>query len=353
MKMESNLIVLHERHHQSNDGLLGFDPTPKAAKLQFTPRPLHGLEKVKFSAVACGEDHVLALSLQGHVWSWGNGQQSQLGRRVIERRKLNALSPSKLALRKIAAIGCGSYHSFAVDDQGKVYAWGLNTFGQLGLETVEDQVVEPLVVEALLPEKHDGAKVVQIDAGSHFSLFLFDNGQVWGTGRCDGNELGLGDDHPAKVQLIKEREAWAAEREVQLQEEMKQYEAKMQAKKDAHIGTEGAFAGVLSAEDLPPTRGPPPDEYLTEPVHIPIPDDLPISQISAGPRYSVVVARNGQAYSWGLGQNSELGQGDEETVETPTVLRSKALRGAVSLSASAGGQHAILLTLPRKEQDSA
>lgn len=292
---------------------------------------------------------MLALSLQGHVWSWGNGQQSQLGRRVIERRKLNALYPSKLALRKIVTIGCGSYHSFAVDEAGKVYAWGLNTFGQLGMETSEDQVVEPQVVETLLPENHDGAKVVQVDAGSHYSLFLFDNGQVWGCGRCDGNELGLGEDHPAKIQLTKERDAWAAEREVQLQQEMKDYEAKMKAKKDAHIGTEGAFAGVLSAEDLPPTRGPPPDEYLTEPVHIPFPGDRPIAQVSAGPRYSVAVARDGFAYTWGLGQNSELGQGDEETVETPTQLKSKSLKEAVCLATSAGGQHAILLTLPRAE----
>lgn len=53
----------------------------------------------------------------------GNGQQAQLGRRIIERRKTNGLAPERLALRKIARVGSGSYHSFAIDHKGVVYAW--------------------------------------------------------------------------------------------------------------------------------------------------------------------------------------------------------------------------------------
>ena len=53
----------------------------------------------------------------------GNGQQAQLGRKIIERRKVNGLAPERLSLRKIALVGSGSYHSFAVDYQGNVYAW--------------------------------------------------------------------------------------------------------------------------------------------------------------------------------------------------------------------------------------
>lgn len=53
----------------------------------------------------------------------GNGQQAQLGRKIIERRKSNGLEPERLALRHIVSIGSGSYHSFAVDRGGTVYAW--------------------------------------------------------------------------------------------------------------------------------------------------------------------------------------------------------------------------------------
>jgi alpha-tubulin suppressor-like RCC1 family protein len=53
----------------------------------------------------------------------GNGQQAQLGRKIIERRKTNGLEPERLALRDIVCVGSGSYHSFAVDKAGVVYAW--------------------------------------------------------------------------------------------------------------------------------------------------------------------------------------------------------------------------------------
>lgn len=62
----------------------------------------------------------------------GNGQQAQLGRKIIERRKTNGLDPERLAIRNIVLIGSGSYHSFAVDKAGVVYAWvSLNYFVRL------------------------------------------------------------------------------------------------------------------------------------------------------------------------------------------------------------------------------
>ncbi|KDN44271.1 RCC1/BLIP-II [Tilletiaria anomala UBC 951] len=336
---------------RSNEGLLGFDPTPNSEKLQYLPRALRGLEKVRFSAIACGEDHVLALSTDGIVYTWGNGQQAQLGRRVIERRKINALFPSKLALREIEVIGCGSYHSFAVDSAGTVYAWGLNTFGQLGLEPKDDLIVEPVVVDALSPENHGGAKVKQIAAGAHYSLFLYDNGEVWGTGRCDGHELGIDESHPAMQAILKARDLWSKQRDIDLARELEAYNKHMSAKREEaqKNGTAGGMMGnVLSSEDMPPVKGPPPDEYVPEPVHIPMPNNVKVVHISCGTRHSLAVAVDGTAYSWGLGLNSELGQGDEETLQVPTPLKSKTLVTHAALTASAGGQHSVLLGVPKQ-----
>jgi regulator of chromosome condensation len=36
-------------------------------------------------------------------------------------------------------ISCGSEHSVALDVNGNVYTWGLNSFGQLGHQNYEDQ----------------------------------------------------------------------------------------------------------------------------------------------------------------------------------------------------------------------
>jgi hypothetical protein len=89
---------------QASDGLLGFDGLPNSPKIQYTPLTIPILSKQKFVQIASGVDHVLALTAQGHVWVWGNGQQGQLGRKIIERRKVNGLKPERLALRKIKRI---------------------------------------------------------------------------------------------------------------------------------------------------------------------------------------------------------------------------------------------------------
>ncbi len=304
------------------------------------------MQKIRFAAVTCGEDHVLALTLAGQVYTWGNGQQGQLGRRVIERRKINALVPSKLDIKNAVAVGAGSFHSFAVDKDGQVHAWGLNTFGQLGLEPKKDLVTSPVVIDELSPEHHGGARVIQIEAGEHFSLFLFDNGEVWGSGKCDAGQLGIDEDHPAKQAILKAREEWRERRKVEFEAESAAYKTRMEAKEaqaKASGQPAGALEGVLSSEDMPPVMGLPPSEFVFEPVHIPMPGASKIAQISCGARYSIAVAQDGKAYSWGTGVNAELGQGDEEEIEVPTLLQSKTLNQHVALSASAGGQHALLL----------
>lgn len=199
---------------QSSEGLLGFNGVPGASKTQFSPIPLPSISNHRFSAVACGADHVLALTTDGFVYVWGNGDQNQLGRRIIERRKINGLAPERLALRNIVAIGAGAYHSFAVNKDGKVYAWGLNSLRQTGVSEDrggEDDIIQvPTLVDGLDPSEHGGAKVIQIEGGEHHTIFLFDNGEVWGCGRCDGFQLGLGKEHPARkecderIQLAKE-----------------------------------------------------------------------------------------------------------------------------------------------------
>ena len=63
----------------------------------------------------------------------GAGQQFQLGRRVLERHKLTALSPQQFGLYDIKYIACGDYHCFAVNLNDEVFAWGLNQYGQCGI----------------------------------------------------------------------------------------------------------------------------------------------------------------------------------------------------------------------------
>ena len=130
--------------------------------------------------VAAGGNHVLALDHQGNVFSWGCGQQSQLGRRIMTgRAERRALTPCEFGLprKQITYISCGAFHSFAIDKQGQVYTWGLNNFGQTGMpseDTEEGSIVEKsTIVPSLKPYR-----IQEIDGGTHHSIACTVDGKL-------------------------------------------------------------------------------------------------------------------------------------------------------------------------------
>lgn len=337
---------------RSNDGLLGFDGQVGSSKMQNQPVTLPALQQHSFSQIACGDDHILALTTTGVVYTWGNGQQLQLGRRIIERRKINGLNPEKVGLRDVVLIGTGAYHSFAVDKKGNVYGWGLNSLKQVGIDSEEDTVATPRLIPSLSPKElsADGSvKVVAITAGQHHSLFLLSDGRVFGCGRCDGCELGLdSSSHPAMLEVQRMRGEWRSKREEEMKVEMQAWEKRMADKKksssDAASSSSG-LGGAVSSDDLPPVMGPPPDEYIPTPVHIPFPGGVKITSLSAGARFNLATDSTGKVYSWGFGNQSQLGLGDEESAEVPTEVKSKQFRGHVGVFVAAGGQHSTVLAV--------
>lgn len=150
------------------------------------------LEKYRIVDIAAGTDHALALTDEGHVYSWGDGKQFQLGRRIMERRKTNGLVPERLALRNIVHIASGAYHSFALNDKNELFVWGCNNFKQTGLSE-EYGGRAPDVIES--PTKLDtftnDLTVKRVDAGEHHSVVLLSNGTVYTFGRADSSQLGF------------------------------------------------------------------------------------------------------------------------------------------------------------------
>ncbi len=172
---------------QSNEGIFGFT---KDIRVQTTPMLLPALKKIK--SIACGSDHVLALDIKGNVFAWGSGQQNQLGRRVIERTKIQGLVPREFGLpkNKITYVGCGAYHSFAIDNTDTVWAWGLNSFGETGIaDNIGDEgavVLKPTKVEEL-----SGRKLTCIKGGAHHSVGVTETGDCLVWGRLDGYQTGI------------------------------------------------------------------------------------------------------------------------------------------------------------------
>ena len=93
-------------------------------------RLVEGLRGVRVVAVAARGAHTLALDDRGRVYSWGRGDEGQLGHGAFEAvphpRRIARLPTS------VVAVGAGRTHSLALDADGAVYSWGCGDDGALG-----------------------------------------------------------------------------------------------------------------------------------------------------------------------------------------------------------------------------
>lgn len=187
-------------------------------------------------------------------------------------------------------VGAGSYHSFAVHKNGKVYAWGLNSFGETGIakeigEGGESDVHHATIVTSL--EKF--GDVICIDGGAHHTVAVTDRGELLVWGRLDGYQLGL------PISSLPEDEV------------------------------------VRDSANKP--------RILKVPTQVPGIDAV---QCAAGSDHCVAVGKNGKAYAWGFSTTFQTGLGTDDDVEVATQIDNTATRGKKLVWAGCGGQFSVL-----------
>jgi alpha-tubulin suppressor-like RCC1 family protein len=127
-----------------------------------------------------------ALLNDGTVLAWGSNTYGQLGNNTITNSNVpihvrNATDTGSLS--NIIAIAGGSHSGYAVMNDGTVWAWGLNSDGQLGNGSYTDEHL-PVQVVGL-------TNVIAVAAGLNFGVALKSDGSVWTWG--DNNDGQLGD----------------------------------------------------------------------------------------------------------------------------------------------------------------
>uniref|UniRef100_A0A671KEV0 Alsin-like n=1 Tax=Sinocyclocheilus anshuiensis TaxID=1608454 RepID=A0A671KEV0_9TELE len=103
-------------------------------------------------------------SLQTEVWSWGRGQEGQLGHGDLLSRPQPVYVKS-LNGKEVLRVAAGAHHSLALTAQSQVFSWGCNTSGQLG--HMESPTTLPH-----LTKLSDGIRVWDIGAGQQHTLLL-------------------------------------------------------------------------------------------------------------------------------------------------------------------------------------
>jgi len=150
--------------------------------------PVQVSELAEVDAIAAGWSHTLALKTDGTVWAWGYNGNGQLG--VITTETCNDSRPCSSiplqvsGLTDVAVITSGDLHSIALKDEGTVWAWGSNRYGQLGDGTTIDSPA-PIQINGL-------TDVTAIVAGHSRSFAIKTDGSIWAWGYNGNGQLGDG-----------------------------------------------------------------------------------------------------------------------------------------------------------------
>ncbi len=160
---------------------------------QSTPVQVSGLTGI--TAISAGNNHSLALKNDGTVWSWGNDSYGQLGDNASLTDQPTPVQVS--GLTGITAISGGWSHSLALKNDGTVWAWGRDNYGQLGDNASLTNQPTPVQVSGL-------TGIIYIAAGYGHSLAVKNDGTVWSWGWDAMGQLGDNaslTDQPTPVQV--------------------------------------------------------------------------------------------------------------------------------------------------------
>ncbi|CAJ1342480.1 unnamed protein product [Effrenium voratum] len=177
------------------------DDTPEVEDIWFVESPRHiPIGSVPIVRVVCGADHSLVLDLHGLIYAWGMNGEGQCG----VGRSGDVFAPERVVMPTVqgggqalvAHMAAGSRHSMFVSAKdgsmgstagGKVYVWGCNASGRLGLGHDRNELA-PVLVEALL-----SCKISLVAAGEAHSGAVDVSGALWLWGLGSYGRLGLGE----------------------------------------------------------------------------------------------------------------------------------------------------------------
>ena len=148
------------------------------------------------------QDSLYAILDNGSLYAWGNNKDGQLGlgltdEYVAYNKKVDI--PGKVKLIKCAGDNPTESACYVITEDGALYVWGKNSYGQLGVGN-EVNKNTPIKVTAI------NGKVMELIIGNYFSVYaILEDGSLYAWGNNESGKLGVGDEvnknTPTKVNL--------------------------------------------------------------------------------------------------------------------------------------------------------
>ena len=143
------------------------------------------------SQISAGSWHALAIDTDGNTWAWGYNGYGQLGDgSTSDKYKPQTVqNPTNTSQSlKAAQISVGVNHSLVVDRDGSLWAWGWNSNGQLGIGNTVNQTKPATIKDPA--NKAQTFKAVRSSAGQLHSLAIRQDGNLWAWGDNQYGQLG-------------------------------------------------------------------------------------------------------------------------------------------------------------------
>lgn len=268
---------------------------------------------VGWSNFALGDGINLAVKEDGTVWSWGGNTYGQLGNGESGSGK-SAKSPVQVkGLIDVIAVAAGQINSLALKKDGTVWAWGSNHYGNIGDGTISkyDEKSGAIIIDndkhtpIQVPGLTDVKQIIQDWVNSYA---VKQDGTIWAWGEFYGTK-------PTQLTQWKQ----VASISVGYASDL------LVLKEDGTVWQLGTIDGaVYNGQKIPPKRTPQQVQGLSN-----------IVAIANGAGCYFALQNNGRVWSWGNNHNGQLGDGTNTDRSDPSKIN--AIDDVIDIKATAGG----------------
>ncbi len=279
-----------------------------------TPQQIAGLAGIVWiSAAPLERGYCLAVRDDGKVFAWGNNSMGQLGLGTTVAQTTPQMIPG---LSNIIQAEAGPDHALALTKDGQVYAWGSRfgehvweifytayIYGGFGKNSIGDGPDTGSLPDSKSPVLVPGlAGIIQVEAGLESSLALDQNGAVWQWGHYHNLASNTGSHVPEIKTGLGNIVAIASGA----------YHCFAQDADGRVVSWGlGTFGSLGNGQD---------EDFLT-PQPVLVPEDDAIISVAGGPLQSIAVTADGKLLTWGLNHRSQLGTGRPGEKNYPTQVR--------------------------------
>lgn len=356
-------------------GILGggvhkFESSYSSKMEALRPKALESKAVLDVHSISCGGRHAVLVTRQGEIFSWGEESGGRLGHGVEADVSHPKLIES-LSGMNIEFVACGEYHTCAVTFSGDLYTWGDGThnFGLLGHGSEVSHWV-PKKVSGIM----EGIHVSYISCGPWHTAAVTSAGQLFTFGDGSFGALGHGDhistSIPREVETLKGQRTmrvacgvWHTAAVVEVMNELSvsgpssdsssgklftwgdgdkgrlghgDKEPRLLPECVTALGKESIcqvacglnLTVVLTTKGQVYTMGSTAYGQLGNPVADgKVPGRIEgriahsfIDEIACGSYHVAVLTSKTEVYTWGKGSNGQLGHGDYDNRNTPTLV---------------------------------